>query len=290
MSEEVAKQTEEVAEKANVLMQYLENKIPDILSFGFKVILALIVFFVGRLIIKLIRKMVARSLKKSDAETGVSQFVDSLLKYGLYILLIFMIISGFGINTTSVAAVLASAGVALGLALQGSLSNFAGGVLILLLKPFKVGDYIIENSNNNEGTVKEIQIFYTKLQTVDGKSIVIPNGMLTNNSLVNVTAADTRQLDLKLDVPFNTDVKVIKEIVESAIVSNEMTQTNQEYSVFVDNVSQAGISIGARAYVKTEHFTNARYEILECIKIKMDEAGIAVTQPSVDVNLMNKKL
>ncbi|MFV0364432.1 MAG: mechanosensitive ion channel family protein [Suipraeoptans sp.] len=288
MTEEVAKQTEEVAAQANVLLKYLEDQIPNIISFGFKVILAIVAFIVGRLVIKLIRKMVAKSLKKSNAETGISQFVDSLLKYGLYVVLVFLIISALGISTTSVAAVLASTGVALGLALQGSLSNFAGGVLILLLKPFKVGDYIVENSNANEGTVKEIQIFYTKLQTVDGKTIVIPNGMLTNNSLVNVTASDKRQLDLKIDVPFNTDITVVKELINDAIVTNDKTRTEEPHSVFVNDVSQAGIIIGARSFVATENFYSARCEILEEIKLKMDEAGIKVVQPNVNVKVIGE--
>ncbi len=150
-----------------------------------------------------------------EADKGVEQFVDSLLKFGLYVL-IFMI-SSLGFDTTSVAALLASSGVAIGLALQGSLSNFAGGVLILLLKPFVVGDYIIEDTNGKEGTVKEIQIFYTKLSTIDNKTIVIPNGMLTNNSITNATAKDERQLDLRVGISYNADIKKAKSMIEKLL-------------------------------------------------------------------------
>ena len=187
---EVTEVTQEAVENANEFVRYFQDHIPALIGFGIKVLVALIAFFIGRILIKWARKIVRASLERSEADKGVEQFVDSVLKVGLYILLIFSIAAKLGVDTTSVAALVASGGVAIGLALQGSLSNFAGGVLILLLKPFTVGDYIIEDSNGNEGTVKEIQIFYTKLSTIDNKTIVIPNGMLTNNSLTNATAKD----------------------------------------------------------------------------------------------------
>ena len=152
---------EEVVEEVSKLTQYINDKIPDVIDFALSVVLALVVFIIGAKLIGWVRKLVKRSLERSSVDKGVEQFVDSMLKFGLYALLIFSIGKNFGLDTTSVAAVLASGGVAIGLALQGSLSNFAGGVLILLLKPFVVGDYIIEDTNKCEGTVKEIQIFYT---------------------------------------------------------------------------------------------------------------------------------
>ena len=161
---------EEVVQEVGKLAQYVNSKIPELIDFAFSVLLALLVFIVGAKLIGWIRKLVRRSLERSSVDKGVEQFVDSMLKFGLYAILLFSIGTNFGLDTASVAAVLASGGVAIGLALQGSLSNFAGGVLILLLKPFVVGDYIIEDTNKCEGTVKEIQIFYTKLVTVDNKT------------------------------------------------------------------------------------------------------------------------
>ena len=198
---------EEVVEEVSKLTQYINDKIPDVIDFALSVVLALVVFIIGAKLIGWVRKLVKRSLERSSVDKGVEQFVDSMLKFGLYALLIFSIGKNFGLDTTSVAAVLASGGVAIGLALQGSLSNFAGGVLILLLKPFVVGDYIIEDTNKCEGTVKEIQIFYTKLVTMDNKTVVIPNGTLANNSLTNVTAQDKRKLDLKVDISYDADLK-----------------------------------------------------------------------------------
>ena len=167
--------TQDAVNEVNQATQYLQEHLSDLIGFGVKVLIAIAVFMIGRVLIQFIRKIVRKSLARSSADKGVEQFVDSVLKFSLYFLLIFMIAAKLGVDTTSVAAIIASGGVAIGLALQGSLSNFAGGVLILLLKPFEVGDYIIEDTNHNEGTVKEIQIFYTKLSTVDNKTIVIPN-------------------------------------------------------------------------------------------------------------------
>ena len=200
VTKEVTEVTTEAAKEMGKLAEYINENIPALIGFGVKVLLAIVFFFIGRKVIKIIRKIVRGSLERSSADKGVEQFIDSMIKVVLYALLIFSIAAKFGVDTASVAALLASGGVAIGLALQGSLSNFAGGVLILLLKPFVVGDYIIEDSQKNEGTVKEIQIFYTKLSTVDNKTIVIPNGTLANTSLTNVTAKDVRRLDLSIDI------------------------------------------------------------------------------------------
>ena len=205
--QDVVQSPEEVAKDVNRFVQWFEDQIPTLISFGIKVVLAIVFFFIGRAVIHGIQKMVKHSMQRANADTGVIQFVESFLKFGLYALLLFMIATNFGIETSSVAALIASGGVAIGLALQGSLSNFAGGVLILLLKPFVVGDYIIVANDGTEGTVKVIQIFYTKLTTVDNKTIVIPNGTLSNSSLTNVTARPERQLDLKVGIAYDADLE-----------------------------------------------------------------------------------
>ena len=211
---EVKEVTQDTVEEVGRLAQFIQDSIPKLAGFGVRILIALAVFFVGRIVIRWIQKLVRRSLERSSADKGVEQFVDSFLKVGLYSLLIFSIAAKFGVDTASVAALVASGGVAIGLALQGSLSNFAGGVLILLLKPFEVGDYISEDTNKNEGTVKEIQIFYTKLSTIDNKTIVIPNGMLTNSSLTNATAKDERRLDLKVSISYQAYLRNAKAFIE----------------------------------------------------------------------------
>lgn len=284
-TQEVTEATQEAVDKVSRLTQYVQDSIPSLISFGLQVIMALIVFFVGRLVIKWIRKIVRRSFERSGADKGVEQFVDSLLKYGLYALLIFTLISGLGFDTTSVAALVASSGVAIGLALQGSLSNFAGGVLILLLKPFAVGDYIIEDTNGKEGTVKEIQIFYTKLTTIDNKTIVIPNGMLTNNSITNASAKDERQLDLRVGISYDADIKKVKSVIENVLVKDASIIKNEQILVFVDDLADSAVVLGIRAWVKNEEYWDTRWRMLEQIKLALDENEIEIPYPQMTVHM-----
>ena len=284
-TQEVTDATQEAVKQVNQLTQYVQDSIPELITFGLKVLAALVAFFVGRLVIRWIRKIVRRSFERSGADKGVEQFVDSLLKYGLYALLVFSLISSLGFDTTSVAAVLASGGVAIGLALQGSLSNFAGGVLILLLKPFVVGDYIIEDSNGKEGTVKEIQIFYTKLSTIDNKTIVIPNGMLTNNSITNATAKDERQLDLRVGISYDADIRQAKSVIENLLIKDECIIKNEQINVFVHELADSAVVLGIRAWVKNEEYWETRWRLLEEIKILLDENGIEIQYPQMAVHM-----
>lgn len=284
-TQEVTDATQEAVKQVNQLTQYVQDSIPGLITFGLKVLAALVAFFIGRLVIRWIRKIVRRSFERSGADKGVEQFVDSLLKYGLYALLVFSLISSLGFDTTSVAAVLASGGVAIGLALQGSLSNFAGGVLILLLKPFVVGDYIIEDTNGKEGTVKEIQIFYTKLSTIDNKTIVIPNGMLTNNSITNATAKDERQLDLRVGISYDADIRQAKNVIEELLEKDECIIKSEQINVFVHELAESAVVLGIRAWVKNEEYWETRWRLLEEIKILLDENGIEIPYPQIAVHM-----
>ena len=284
-TQEVTDATQEAVKQVNQLTQYVQDSIPGLITFGLKVLAALVAFFIGRLVIRWIRKIVRRSFERSGADKGVEQFVDSLLKYGLYALLVFSLISSLGFDTTSVAAVLASGGVAIGLALQGSLSNFAGGVLILLLKPFVVGDYIIEDINGKEGTVKEIQIFYTKLSTIDNKTIVIPNGMLTNNSITNATAKDERQLDLRVGISYDADIRQAKSVIENLLIKDECIIKNEQINVFVHELADNAVVLGIRAWVKNEEYWETRWRLLEEIKLLLDENGIEIPYPQMTVHM-----
>ena len=276
---------EETVQEVNKLTEYLQGKFPDIVSFGIKIVLALIVFEIGRRLIKWIRKIVRVSMEKSNVNEGVTQFVDSLVKFGLYGLLIFTIATNFGVDTASIAALLASAGVAVGLALQGSLSNFAGGVLILVLKPFVVGDYIVEDNNKNEGTVKEISLFYTKLTTVDNRTIIIPNGMLTNNSLTNVTEKLERKLDLKVDISYDSDLRKAKDVLRRLIDAEERIMKDEEIQVFVHELGASSVVLGLRAWVKAEDYWDVRWKLLEDIKLTMDAEGIEIPYQQITVHV-----
>ncbi|MCF2680463.1 mechanosensitive ion channel [Faecalicatena contorta] len=281
---DVAQTAEDAVKDVNRFTEYIQEHIPVLINFGIKVVFAILFFCIGRVLIKWVRKLVRHSFERSSADKGVAQFVDSVLKFGLYALLLFTIATKFGVDTASAAALIASGGVAIGLALQGSLSNFAGGVLILLLKPFEVGDYIIEDTNKNEGTVKEIQIFYTKLSTIDNKTIVIPNGMLTNNSLTNATAKAERRLDLKVDITYEADLKKAKEVIQKVLMDDKCVLKEEEINVFVDELAESAVVIGARGWVKNEEFWETKWRVLEEIKLQLDAAGVEIAYPQITVH------
>lgn len=267
------------------LEKYIQDKGSDLLNLGIKALLTLALFWIGRKLIIWIRKIVRNSMERANVDRGVVQFADSLLKYGMYVLLVLVLANNLGIESTSIAALFASAGVAVSLSLQGSLSNFAGGILILVLKPFVVGDYIIEDANGNEGTVKEIQIFYTKLATVDNKTIVIPNGTLSNSSLTNVTASEFRQLDLRVGIAYEADLKKAKEVLMDIIEKDSYIVKEKDYNVFVDNLADSAVMMGIRAWVKTEDFFAAKWGLLEKIKLTLDENEIEIPYNQLHVHL-----
>ena len=285
VQESVQGVTSEATQEVSQMVQFFEDHIPDLVAFGIQVLLALVFFFVGSKVIKWIRKIVRKSFERANADAGVSQFVDSMLKFGLYALLIFIIATKFGVESSSVAALIASAGVAVGLALQGSLSNFAGGILILLLKPFAVGDYIIVTQEGIEGTVKEIQIFYTKLATVDNQTVVVPNSILTNNSLTNVTARPERKLDLKVGISYDADLKKAKSLIEDMLLHDESIIQDEEIRVFVASLGDSAVMIGLRAWVKTEEYWATRWRLMEEIKLTFDAEGINIPYNQLTVHV-----
>ena len=275
----------EVQQKEGLIASFLDTLPEKALNLGIRIGLALIFFFIGVELIKLIRKIIRKSMNRAGAETGVIQFVDSFVKASLYIILILTLASSFGVDAASIVALLGSAGVAVGLAVQGSLSNLAGGVLILLLKPFKVGDYIVEGSSGKEGTVKEIQIFYTKLSTIDNKTIVIPNGMLTNNSITNATAKDERQLDLRVSISYDADIRQAKSVIENLLIKDECIIKNEQINVFVHELADSAVVLGIRAWVKNEEYWETRWRLLEEIKLLLDENGIEIPYPQMTVHM-----
>lgn len=266
------------------LAEHMSGKIPAVIDFIIGVVLALVAFWIGTKIIGWIRKIIRISMEKGNVDKGVRQFVDSLVKFALYAILIFSIGSKFGLDTTSVAAALASCGVAIGLALQGSLSNFAGGVLILILKPFVVGDYIVEDNKGREGTVKEIQLFYTKLLTVDNKTVIIPNGTLANTSLTNVTAQDKRRLDLTVGISYQADLKQAKTLLEQLVSSEEAVLKDEEMRVFVDSLGDSAVLLGIHSWVKKEDYWTTKWKMTEEIKLLFDEHGIDIPYQQIVVH------
>lgn len=282
------KELEEMAQ-SGALKSYLESLVPGMLGFALRVLIAVIIYFIGGKIIKWLRKILRRALERSNVDKGVCQFLDSCAKMLLYFILIMIVVNQLGIETTSVVAVLGSAGLTIGLALQGSLANFAGGVLILLFKPFKVGDYIIEDTHKNEGTVSEIMIFYTKLITVDNKVIVIPNGTLANASLTNVTKQEKRRLDLYVGISYEADIKTAKKVLQELLLQEPARIAEEEVTVFVDALEDSSVKLGGRVWLKAEEYWRAKWRLTESMKEKLEEAGIEIPYNQLTISMKEKK-
>lgn len=268
-----------------VLKSWLESVLPSVFGFFWSVVLALLVAYIGGKVIKSLRKILRKSLERRDAEEGVKQFADQVFKVFLWIVVVIIILGLFGVTASSLAAAVASLGVTAGLALQGSLSNFAGGMLILMLHPFKVGDYIIEDTNKNEGTVFEISIFYTKLRTVDNKIVVIPNGTLANSSLTNATKSKRRQLDLVVPISYDADIKKAKELLMELSQKETRRLTEEGVKVFVKELNGSSVDLGLRFWVPTEEYWNVRWDMLENIKLTFDAEGIGIPYTQLDVHM-----
>ena len=283
--ENMQQNVEEVAKNPGIIRTYFENLVPDLISFGLQVVIAILIYVVGAKIIKAILKMMNRSMERAGTDIGVKQFLSTVIKYALYIILIMIILNLFGIATTSVVALIGSAGVAVGLALQGSLANIAGGVLILFLTPFRVGDYIIEDTNKNEGTVAEISVFYTKLLTIDNKVVMIPNGILANASLTNVSHMDKRRVDLVVGVSYEADIKKTKEVLQKVIEEEPARLKEEEMHVFVSELADSSVNMGVRVWVKAEEYWPAKWRITENVKLALDKNGISIPYPQLDVQI-----
>lgn len=264
----------DLAVDSGVMEEFLSELPGKALQFGLRILMTLIFFLIGVQVIKVLRKLVRKPLIKAHADTGLVQFLDSFLKVALYVVLCFMVASNFGVDAASIVALLGSAGVAIGLAIQGSLSNFAGGVLILLLKPFKVGDYIKEDSSGNEGTVSEIQMFYTKLLTTDNRTIIVPNGKLANSSMTNVTASNYRRLEIRLRVPCKTDIQLTREVILNVFQNDAETLKDREFSVLVDEPGEIRMTLLARCWLPGSTYAESRFRIHEQLMKDLIEAGI----------------
>lgn len=272
----------------SVLISFWEAAWPTVFAIVKTIVVILLIWFVGKKLIGLALKITKHALEKGKVDDGVQSFLMSLLRILLYGVLLVVLVSTVGINTTSIITLLGSAGVAIGLALQGSLSNFAGGVLILILKPFKIGDYIV--AKGLEGTVTGIDIFYTKLLTTDNRLVVLPNGSLSNSDLVNVSHEPTRRVDLVASVDYGSDIKNVKAILFDIGSNLEYSFEDETHpvQVYVDTYGDSAINLGLRFWVKAEDYWTAKWEATEQIKEKFDAAGISIPFNQLDVMIKNK--
>lgn len=280
---------EEVATNMSMFEEYISGLLPKAVSFILELLLSLLVFWIATKVIKWVCKIFDKFLKARNVDPSAIRFLVSLVKAVLYFFAVVTLAMQLGLKEASVVAALGSVGVGLGLALQGGMANLAGGVLILLLKPFELGDYIIEGSHNLEGTVKKIDMFYTTLSTLDNRSIVIPNGQLTNDCVVNVTAQSKRQLDFKVMISYDDDLKKAKDILESMIIADERVIKEDGHRVFVDSLADHGVILGCRAWTPTDKYWDVKWELNEKIKMAFDEAGIHIPYNQLDVHVKSDK-
>ena len=283
MQQREGQELEAITEEIDRAQAYMDQYLPGVVSFGLKVLIALLVFFISSRLIKLVRRLVRRSMERAGADTGLVQFIDSLLKAFLYFVLVMLIASGFGVDTASVIALAGSAGLAAGLALQGSLSNFAGGVLILMVKPFKVGDYIIQG--DLEGTVSQIEMIYTSLLTPDNRKVVIPNGALADSSLINVTAQEKRRLDIDVGISYAADLRRAKEVCMKLLEQDARILQDEERLAVVSELADSAVMLKVRFWVRPEDYWMAKWEMTEAVKLAFDENGIEIPFNQLDVHV-----
>ena len=258
-------------EKTNFLIEYLLSQRSALLDFAKTLLFALIVFLIGKRLVKFCLKLTNKWMVRREVEISVQNFVMSFAKVIYYLILIFVVAWILGVGATIVALV-GSAGLAIGLALQGSLSNLAGGVLILALKPFRVGEYI--SVSGVEGTVDSIDVFYTHLSTVDNKVIAIPNGTITNATTTNVTNVSKRMMILDFMVPYETDITALRETLMDVMRADELLCQEETMEVVIDKLSPVKIKMQMKAWAKTEQYWDARYGLLEKLKETLEENGV----------------
>lgn len=250
---------------------------------GVKLLISIIVLFIGWKLINKLRKAFDKFAENKNYDITLHTFLSALLHLSLKALLIIGILEFLGIKLTGLAAILASSTLAIGLALQGSLSNFAGGVILLIMRPFTVGDYI--KVQGYEGRVEKIEMFYTFLDTVDNKVVMIPNGSLANSDIINYSANDTRRVDLTFGIGYDDDLLKAKNLIREVLNSNDKILHDPEFFIGVSELADSSVNFVVRAWTKTEDYWDVYFFLNENVKIKFDEEGINIPYPQVDVHM-----
>lgn len=254
-----------------------EKGVEFAIEYGLKVLGAILIYIIGSWVIKKMIRAAQKIMAKKELEVSLQKFLLNLLSWTLRILLILAILAKLGIETTSFAAILAAAGLAIGMALQGSLGNFAGGVLIMIFKPFKIGDLI--QAQGEMGVVKEIEIFTTKLIGVTNREIILPNGALSNGNIINYSTEGTRRVDLIFGVSYDSDIKQTKEVLLNVLKSNSKVLNTPEPTVNVTELADSSVNFAVRPWCKSEHYWDVYFEITENVKLALDKAGIEIPYP-----------
>ena len=262
------------------------NSITQIAAdFGLRLLYAVLIIFVGRWVVKLLLKIIKSALEKTTVEETVRIFVANLLSTLLMVIIFIAAINQLGIETTSIIAMLGAAGLAIGLALQGSLANFAAGILIVIFRPYKVGDYI--EAGSAAGTVLDIQIFSTVLKTPDKKVVVVPNGTIMDSSIINYTGQETRRVDIIASCGYEDDIDKVKDILQDILNQDQRILKEPEPRIAVSELADNSINFIVRPWVNSSDVLSVKYSILEQIKKRFDAEGISIPYPQRDVHIYN---
>lgn len=267
------------------------NIIPDLQAFaafyGIKIIAAIIIFVVGRWVARALRNATKKMMAKGNVDETLISFVGNLTYITLLAFVIIAALNQLGIQTTSFIAVIGAAGLAIGLALQGSLANFAAGVLMIIFRPFKAGDYI--EGAGVAGTVEEIQIFATQLKTPDNKTIIVPNAKMMGDNITNYSAKDTRRVDMVIGVGYGDDLKKVREILEDILAKDDRFLEDPAPTIGVLELGDNSVNFAVRPWVKKEDYWGAYFDVTETVKRRFDEEGISIPYPQRDVHLYEHK-
>ena len=262
------------------------NSITQIAAdFGLRVLYAVLIIVIGRWVVKLLLKIIKAALEKTTVEETVRIFVVNLLNTLLMVIIFIAAINQLGIETTSIIAMLGAAGLAIGLSLQGSLANFAAGILIVIFKPYKVGDYI--EAGSAAGTVLDIQIFSTVLKTPDNKIVIVPNGIIMKDSVVNYTDQATRRVDIVASCGYEDDIDKVKEILKDILNQEDRILAEPEPKIAVSELADNSVNFIVRPWVNSSDVLSVKYSILEQIKKRFDAEGISIPYPQRDVHIYN---
>ena len=264
----------------------LWNQLSELMSsFGISLFIALFILLIGRQVVKILIKVISSALERSNTEDTVRIFVTNLLNTLLMIVVFIAAINQLGIQTTSIIAVLGAAGLAIGLALQGSLSNFAAGILIVIYRPYKVGDYI--QADNHLGTVDDIQIFSTVLKTPDNKLVIVPNGSIMNGSIVNFSNQDKRRVDIIASCSYEDDIDKVKSVLADILSKDDRILSEPKPRIAVSELADSSVNLIVRPWVKNSDYIDVYYSLLEEIKKRFDQEGISIPYPQSDVHIHN---
>jgi len=268
-------------------MDYLVTKVQDLLTaYGFQILGAIAIFIIGRIVAGMLTRAVSHLLKKSNTDDMLVKFVSSLVKIALMTFVIIMTLGALGVQTLSIVAVLGAAGLAIGLALQGSLSNFAAGVMLIIFRPFKVGDYV--DAGGTAGTVVTVHIFHTELKTPDNRMVVVPNGSITSGTITNFSAHETRRIDFVFGIGYNDDIRKAKEVLERIIREDSRILRDPEPVVKVLELADSSVNFAVRPWVNTADYWNVYFDITEKVKTTFDAEGISIPFPQTDVHLIQE--